>query len=74
MGQYGWGGIASFPIPGYYTGGELLELGFYRGAENHWFLENWADFTWGWGGTDFAPAINQTAVNNWYRFILNRLQ
>ncbi len=74
LGQYGWGGIASFPIPGYFTGGGAMERGFYRGAENRWFLEGWAEFTWGWDGINFAPAINQIAVNNWYRFILNRLQ
>jgi hypothetical protein len=74
MGQYGWGGLDSFPIPGDYNGDGITERGFYRHAQNWWFIEGEADFIWGWGGPDFVPITSQVGVFNWYRFALNRFQ
>ena len=49
LGQYGWGGMASFPIPGDYDGDGIMERAFYRPLENRWFIEGEADFVLGLG-------------------------
>jgi hypothetical protein len=74
MGQYGWGGMESFPIPGDYNGNGTLERGFYRGAQNWWFLEGQADFVWGYDGVTFMPITSQVNVFNWFRFVLGQFQ
>jgi hypothetical protein len=72
LGRFGWGGLESFPIPGDYDGGGVAEQAFYRAGENAWFVRGFANFIWGWEGADFMPLTGQTAVLNWYRFVLNR--
>jgi len=61
MGQYGWGGLESFPIPGDYDGDGTMVRGFYRYAQNWWFLEGEPDFFWGWDGGNFMPITSQMA-------------
>ena len=74
MGKYGWGGSQSFPIPGDYDGDGAAERAFYRPAENRWFIEGEPAFVWGWDGLNFMPIPSQTAVNNWFRFVLGKFQ
>ena len=74
LGQYGWGGMESFPIPGDYDGDGIAERGFYRHAQNWWFIEGRSDFVWGWGGQEFMPITSQINVFNWFRFVLKRFQ
>jgi hypothetical protein len=74
MGQYGWGGIESFPIPGDYNGDGITERAFYRPAENRWFIEGQPEFIWGWGGQDFMPITSQINVFNWFRFVRGMFQ
>ena len=47
FGQYGWGGLESFPIPGDYDGDGVMEGAFYRPAENWWFIEGWNPTSFG---------------------------
>jgi hypothetical protein len=74
MGQYGWGGYTSFPMPGDYNGDEITERAFYRWNENQWFVEGQDSFGWGWDGGSFMPITSQTGVFNWYRFRLGMFQ
>ncbi len=74
MGQYGWGGAESFPIPGDYDGDGAFQRAFYRPAENAWHIEGEPAFVWGWGGPDLMPITSQTAVYNWFRFVLGKFQ
>jgi hypothetical protein len=74
MGQYGWGGIESFPIPGDYGGNGFVKRGFYRSGENRWFIEGRPDFVWGWGGQEFMPIPTPLNAFNWFRFVLGRFQ
>jgi len=55
LGQYGWGGMASFPIPGDYDGDGVMEIAIYRPSENRWFIEGEPAFVWGWDGGNFMP-------------------
>jgi hypothetical protein len=73
-GQFGWGASALFPIPGDYNGDGMAERAFYRPAENSWFIEGEPEFTWGWDGANFIPAVSQISVINWYRFRLGMFQ
>jgi hypothetical protein len=62
------------PIPGDYNGDGTMERGFYRGAQNWWFLEGQSDFVWGYDGATFMPITSQVNVFNWFRFMLGRFQ
>jgi hypothetical protein len=51
-----------------------MERAFYRPSENWWFIEGEANFKWGYGGPEFMPVTSQTAVYNWFRFVLRRFE
>jgi hypothetical protein len=74
LGQYGWGGLQSFPIPGDYDGDGAMEIAIYRPSENRWFIRGEPDFVWGWDGANFMPITSQMAIYNWFRFVLGRFQ
>ena len=73
-GQFGWGGLESFPIPGDYNADGAAERAFYRPSENRWFVEGEREFVWGSGGWDFMPITSQISIFNWYRFRLGMFQ
>jgi hypothetical protein len=51
-----------------------MERGFYRAAQNWWFLEGQADFVWGYDGATFTPITSQVNVFNWFRYQLGMFQ
>ena len=58
LGQYGWGGADSIPVPADYDGDGKVEIAVYHVPTNQWFVKGYPGDNmgqYGWGGLDSFP-------------------